>query len=129
VAPLTVDRWPGRAGPTLCRVADEKTADDKTADREPSVPPKAVKAAAAFVARHGKPARAVVENIGRKGARVVLVGHDGAMGDVLVPSPALGERLIEKVRDLEAAEWDRETVEAAKIGHAHRVKMGGRARG
>ena len=105
-------------------------ADEKTDEKTPApVPPKAVKAATAFVAKHGKPAKAVVENIGRKGARVVLVGNDGAMGDVLVPSPELGERLVEQVRDLEAAEWDRETTATTKIGHAHRIKMAGRFRG
>ncbi|WP_424186031.1 hypothetical protein ACOBQX_29810 [Actinokineospora sp. G85] len=101
-------------------------ADDKT---PAPVPPEALKAATGFVKQHGKPARAVVEPIGRAGARVVLVGGDGAMGDVLVPSVETGEALVEKVRDLDAAEWDRETVEAAKIGSGHRVKMATRTRG
>jgi hypothetical protein len=82
-------------------------------------------AACDFVARHGKPARAVVENIGRVGARVVLVGADGALGDVLVAGPGAGAALVETVDDLEAAEWDSETVKLAKIGPAHRRKMAG----
>lgn len=49
-------------------------------------------AARDFVARHGKPSRAVVENIGRVGARVVLVGADGALGDVLVAGPGRAPR-------------------------------------
>jgi hypothetical protein len=83
-------------------------------------------AARKFVKAHGKPSRAVVENIGRVGARVVLVGADGALGDVVVPSVATGEALVEAVEDLEAASWDAETVKATKIGPEHRRKMAGR---
>jgi hypothetical protein len=91
--------------------------------------PTAVKAAAAFVAAHGKPSRAVLENVGLAGVRVVLVGADGAMGDVMVASLAEGEALIERTEGLDAAEWDRETVGGAKIGAGHRAKMAARARG
>jgi hypothetical protein len=98
-------------------------------EQTPSAPsaPTARQLAAArdFVARHGKPSRAVVENIGRAGARVVLVGADGALGDVLVAGPEAGTALVEAVDDLEAAEWDSETVKLAKIGPAHRRKMAG----
>jgi hypothetical protein len=95
---------------------------------ETVVPPSSAQLGAArkFVKAHGKPSRAVVENIGRAGARVVLVGADGAMGDVVVPSVATGEALVEAVEDLEAASWDAETVKAAKIGPEHRRKMAGR---
>ncbi|RBM18181.1 hypothetical protein DI005_19770 [Prauserella sp. PE36] len=80
-------------------------------------------AARAFVAAHGKPSKAVVERIGRAGARVVLVGADGALGDVVVPSPETGEALVEAVEDLQAATWDAETVNATVIGPAHRRRM------
>ncbi|MEV6875827.1 hypothetical protein [Amycolatopsis sp. NPDC051128] len=95
---------------------------------EKFVPPSSAQLGAArkFVKAHGKPSRAVVENIGRAGARVVLVGADGAMGDVLVPAVATGEALVEAVEDLEAASWDAETVQATKIGAEHRRKMAGR---
>lgn len=95
---------------------------------EKTVPPtsRQLSAARGFVAAHGKPARAVVENVGRAGARVVLVGADGALGDVVVPSVATGEALVEAVEDVEAAEWDAETVKATKIGAAHRHRMAGR---
>jgi hypothetical protein len=102
-------------------VADENT--------ETQVPAQAVKAATAFVAAHGAPTKAVVANIGRKGARVVLVGDDGALGDVIVPAPAVGEALVERVEGLELSEWDRETVSATKIGASHRRKMAARTRG
>lgn len=98
------------------------------AESEETVPPAGAQLAAArkFVKAHGKPSRAVVENIGRAGARVVLVGADGALGDVVVPSVATGEALIEAVEDLEAASWDAETVKQTKIGPEHRRKMAGR---
>ncbi|WP_410654924.1 hypothetical protein [Amycolatopsis sp. lyj-112] len=85
-----------------------------------------VAAARDFVKRHGKPSRAVVENIGRIGARVVLVGADGALGDVVVASTEAGEALVEAVEDLEPAEWDSETVNATKIGAEHRRRMAGK---
>ncbi|MEJ2854545.1 MULTISPECIES: hypothetical protein [unclassified Saccharothrix] len=83
----------------------------------------AVKTASRFVAEHGKPARAVVQNIGRAGARVVLVGDDGAMGDVVLPDVAAAEALVSAVTDLEQHDWDRETTAATRIGPAHRRKM------
>lgn len=82
-------------------------------------------AARAFVAEHGKPARAVVERIGRAGARVVLVGADGALGDVIVPSTTTGEALVEAIDELEPAVWDAETVGATAIGAKHRRRMAG----
>jgi hypothetical protein len=95
-------------------------------EETPSAPTaRQLAAARDFVARHGKPSRAVVENIGRIGARVVLVGADGALGDVLVAGPEAGAALVEAVDDLEAAEWDSETVKLTKIGPAHRRKMAG----
>lgn len=101
--------------------------DEKATDKKTVVPPKAVKSAIAFVAKHGKGSRAVVEPIGRAGARVVLVGaDDGAMGDLVLADLATAEALVEQVADLEPAEWDRETTAALRIGAAHRHKMAGR---
>ncbi|MBB4684576.1 hypothetical protein [Amycolatopsis jiangsuensis] len=98
-------------------------------ENTPTVPPapsaRQVAAARDFVARHGKPSRAVVENIGRAGARVVLVGEDGALGDVVVSGTEAGTALVEAVEDLEAAEWDSDTVKAVKIGAGHRRRMAG----
>lgn len=78
----------------------------------------------AFIAAHGTPARAVVAPVGRKGARVVLVGDDGAMGDVMVSSISAGEALTEAVDELARADWDAETVNRTAIGSAHRRRMG-----
>ncbi|WP_019814792.1 phosphatase PAP2 family protein [Saccharomonospora saliphila] len=98
----------------------------ETTEQSPSRPGKAQLAAArAFVAEHGDPARAVVERLGRAGARVVLVGQDGALGDVVVPSVETGEALIAAVEELTAAEWDADTVGATAIGAEHRRRMAG----
>ncbi|MBW4720923.1 hypothetical protein [Saccharothrix obliqua] len=86
----------------------------------------AVKTANEFVASHGKPARAVVENVGRAGARIVLVGADGAMGDVMVPDVETAEAVVAAVADMDEHTWDRDTTEALKIGPAHRHRMAGR---
>ena len=99
------------------------TAPEKETEQTPAPTPKALASAKAFVADHGGAARAVVENIGRMGARVVLVGEDGALGDVMVPAVAVGEALVEQVDGLTAGEWDSETTAALKIGAAHRRKM------
>jgi hypothetical protein len=88
--------------------------------------PKAVlKAARSFVELHGAPTRGVVEHIGRAGSRVVLVGPDGVLGDVLVAGPAAAEALIEQVGGIERAEWDAETTRLARIGRVHRHRMAG----
>ena len=75
-------------------------------------------AARKFVKAHG-PSRAVVENIGRAGARVVLVGADGALGDVVVPSPESGEALVEAVENLDAVQ--RRTAELDVGSHCFRT--------
>ncbi|SES05081.1 hypothetical protein SAMN05216188_120119 [Lentzea xinjiangensis] len=86
----------------------------------------AQKRIAEFVKAHGKPGaavKAVVEPIGRAGARIVLVGADGAMGDVITPDVESATRAVEAAENVEAAEWDRETTAATRIGPAHRRKM------
>ena len=100
--------------------------DNEASARDDTPTAKQIAAARRFVAAHGAPSKAVVENIGRKGARVVLVGADGTLGDVLVPTVPAGSALIESVEDLEAAEWDAATVGATAIGAEHRRRMAGR---
>lgn len=102
----------------------EKT-DEPAEAKAPEPTSQELTAARKFVAAHGKPSRAVVENVGRAGARVVLIGEDGALGDVVVSSVQAGEALVAAIEDLEPAEWDSDTVNATKIGAAHRRKMAG----
>lgn len=101
-------------------------AETESTEKTPAEPTKAhVSAAREFVAQHGAPTKAVVERVGRLGARVVLVGADGAMGDVVVPSTETGEALVAAIDELEAAEWDAGTVNATVIGAEHRRRMAG----
>lgn len=81
--------------------------------------------ARSFVASHGESAKAVVENLGRAGARVVLIGQDGALGDVMVADVATGDSVVEAVDGLESAQWDSETAAALTIGPEHRKRMAG----
>ncbi|WP_199433118.1 hypothetical protein [Qaidamihabitans albus] len=101
-------------------------ADSEKTEQTPA-PPSArqLATARAFVAAHGKPSKAVLEYVGRAGVRVVLVGADGALGDVMVPSTETAEALVEAVADLEKATWDAETVNATVIGPEHRRRMAG----
>ncbi|QGK69737.1 hypothetical protein GIY23_09595 [Allosaccharopolyspora coralli] len=99
-------------------------ADEKT-DQQTAAPAKAVARAKAFVDEHGGEGRAVVQNLGRTGARIVLIGADGAFGDVVVADVATGESVIEAVENLTASEWDAQTTAALTIGPAHRKKMAG----
>lgn len=91
----------------------------------PSAPKKPVAAAAAFAEAHGGAARAVVENVGQAGARIVLVGEDGMLGDVMVADVKTGEAVIEAVEALTPAEWDADTTAALQIGPEHRRRMAG----
>ncbi|GAB3492436.1 hypothetical protein [Amycolatopsis cihanbeyliensis] len=98
-------------------------ADTEETEKTPEPTRRQLAAARQFVARHGTPSRAVVEHVGRGGARVVLVGDDGALGDIVVPGPATGEALVAAVADLELSSWDADTVNATEIGARHRRRM------
>lgn len=96
-----------------------------TEENTSTAPGKAVTAATGFVQQHGGAARGVVENLGSAGARLVLIGADGRLGDVLVPDVAAGRAVIERVDEIEEAEWDADTTAALTIGAAHRRRMAG----
>ena len=49
----------------------------------------------AFAAQHGGSAEGVVEYVGRTATRIVLVGADGAWGDQVAPTYAVGVRAAE----------------------------------
>lgn len=85
---------------------------------------RAREAARQFVAAHGKPVSVVVQNLGRTGSRMVLIAPNGRIGDVIVADVATGNAVIEAEEDLQAAEWDSETVGRTTIGPARRRNMG-----
>jgi hypothetical protein len=76
-----------------------------------------------FAARHGG-ATAVLEYVGRRGVRVVLVGADGSWGDHLAAdveaaSVACGRAGIAVVEG-----WGRELTESVRVPAAERRAMG-----
>jgi hypothetical protein len=101
------------------------TAADKDTERTATPSAKTIATAKAFVDEHGGAARAVVENLGRAGARIVLIGEDGRFGDLLVRDVAAGAALVAAVDGLSSHEWDGATTAALQIGAKHRRKMAG----
>ncbi len=73
---------------------DETTgaAQDAKAERAAA---KLAKRISAFAKEHGG-AEGHVEYLGERGARIVLVGEDGAWGDLVAPAQALAEEAVRK---------------------------------
>jgi hypothetical protein len=63
-----------------------------------------------FAAGHGG-ATAVIEYVGRRGARIVLVGQDGTWGDQFADSTDLARAACEKAGVALENEWERELTE------------------
>lgn len=96
-----------------------------TAEKTTAPPRNKVASARAFAKAHGGSARAVVENIGQSGARVVLIGEDGTFGDVVVGTAEQATALVEQLEELSAHEWDTETTGQLAISTEHRKRMAG----
>ncbi len=80
----------------------------------------------AFAASHGGTATAVVSHIGRRGARIVLVGADGAWGDVVAPDVDSAKAALDAAGVTVADSWGRELVESVRTTPAEWRRMGGR---
>ena len=63
-----------------------------------------------FVGAHGG-AKAVIEYVGRRGARIVLVGNDGEWGDQFAESTTVARQACERAGVTVENEWERELVE------------------
>lgn len=63
-----------------------------------------------FAGEHGG-AKAVIEYLGRRGARVVLVGNDGGWGDLVAPSTDVARAACEEAGVPVENGWERELVE------------------
>jgi hypothetical protein len=63
-----------------------------------------------FAAGHGG-ATAVIEYVGRRGARIVLVGQDGVWGDHFAESTEVARAACAKAGVTIENEWERELVE------------------
>lgn len=63
-----------------------------------------------FASAHGG-AKAVIEYIGRRGARIVLVGSDGEWGDQFASSTDVARAACERAGITVENEWERELIE------------------
>ncbi len=78
-----------------------------------------------FVADHGGAGTAVVSYIGRVGARIVVIGSDGAFGDAVVSGVEAGAKVCERGGIPVAEQWDRELSAAVRPSAADRRRMAG----
>jgi hypothetical protein len=81
-----------------------------TRDLTPSAPAGLVSGIKAFAAGHGG-ATAVIEYVGRRGARIVLVGQDGAWGDHFAESTDAARAACARAGVSVDNEWERELIE------------------
>jgi hypothetical protein len=83
-----------------------------TTDRPhpPDAPNGLVAGIKSFAVMHGG-ATAVVEYVGRRGARIVLVGADGAWGDQFAEGTDVARRACETAGVEVENEWERELME------------------
>ena len=65
---------------------------------------------AVFAYQHGG-AKAVIEYVGRRGARIVLVGEDGAWGDQFAPGTDVARQACESAGVVVENGWERELIE------------------
>ena len=81
-----------------------------TTERTSGAPSGLVTAIKSFAVGHGG-AKAVVEYVGKRGARIVLVGHDGTWGDQFADSTDVARRACGAAGVEVENEWERELME------------------
>jgi hypothetical protein len=79
----------------------------------------------AFARDHGGSATAVVSHLGRRGARIVLVGADGIWGDVVADDVESAKAACEAAGVTVAGKWERELAESVRTTADDRRRMGG----
>ncbi|MFD3500708.1 hypothetical protein ACFWWT_44525 [Streptomyces sp. NPDC058676] len=77
-----------------------------------------------FSKEHGG-AEGQIAYLGERGARIVLVGEDGAWGDVVAPSYALAEQAVEKAGITVHEDFDGEFAAKVKTGPYEWSRMAG----
>lgn len=76
-----------------------------------------VRALARFTVSHGGFATAVLENLGREGIRIVVIGEDGTWGDQVVADRRVALAACEAAKVDVAASWTREL--SGALGYRH----------
>ncbi|CAL9597769.1 hypothetical protein [Streptomyces sp. Tu 3180] len=77
-----------------------------------------------FAKAHGG-AEGQVAYLGRRGARIVLVGEDGGWGDLVAPSYAIAERAVEKAGITAHENFDGEFAAKVRTGPYEWSRMAG----
>jgi len=90
--------------------SDKALADGTGGDGQISSPAALVAGIKAFAAGHGG-ARAVVEYVGRRGARIVLVGEDGEWADYFAAGTDTAREACATAGVSVENEWERELIE------------------
>jgi hypothetical protein len=80
-----------------------------------------------FAARFGGDEVAVIEHLGRAGARIAIVASDGQFGDVLVSSVQAAALVCERAA-VPVGDWDRELTARVTPTAEDRLRMASRAR-
>jgi hypothetical protein len=101
-------------------------ASDTTMTLDPPVPGNLVDGLKSFAGDHGG-ATAVVEYVGRRGARIVLVGEDGVWADQFAPSTDVARRACAKAGVAVENEWERELIEQMRPSNGLWRSMGRRS--
>lgn len=83
---------------------------DTTLTPERTAPGDVVAEIKSFAAEHGG-ATAVIEYVGRRGARIVLVGEDGVWGDQVVEATDIAREACLSAGVEVLNEWERELME------------------
>jgi len=81
-----------------------------------------------FVASHGGSGTAVINYLGRVGARIVVIADDGAFGDAVASSVEVGSRICEQAGIPVADGWNRELSAKITPSPADRQRMAGTGR-
>src|SRR6476661_1708674 len=79
-----------------------------------------------FAAGHGG-ATAVIEYVGRRGARIVLVGEDGEWADVAASSTDIARQACESAGVAIQNEWERELIDLMRPSNDLWRSMGRRS--
>ena len=97
---------------TLLTERPDPAAEGVPLDAEPdaALPTGLVASLKTFAARHAG-AKAIIEYVGRRGARIVLVGEDGDWGDQFAPSTDLARHACATAGVPVENTWERELIE------------------
>jgi len=81
-----------------------------TAEQTTNTPQGLVAGLRSFAAEHGG-AKAVIEYVGKRGARIVLVGEDGAWGDQFAGDTVVARQACTKAGVAVENAWERELMD------------------